>query len=245
MGLTAVMIDNREPQAITNLKFGGVPTVVTTLEAGDLWASCSDDEMVLIERKTPNDLLNSIKDGRLFMQCANLRNHSPWAYLVVTGPLINSGEFVIAEGRLTGWRWDDVWGAILKCQELGVCVTFCRDDREYESAVIRLARRERNKDVVLEPRFNGRIMSPGEQVLIALPGIGYERAQQLLVEFDNHVGHALAWLTWQHKNPAHDIAGIGAGTKLGVRKALGLSDDEELDVWKPEKITKEREKVAA
>jgi ERCC4-type nuclease len=244
--LTACMIDNREPQHVQDLKFGGIPTVVTMLDTGDLWASCADGELLVIERKTPNDLLNSIKDGRLFNQCSAMRARSVWAYVVVTGALSHTVDgMVTVDGNVTGWRFDDVMGAILTVQELGVSVVFCRGDREYESTIQRLAKRERVKEKVIAPRSNGRLLTPGEQILSSLPGIGLERAQALMNEFD-HVGRALAWLTWRHKNANHDVAGVGLGTKLNVRRALGLAEDEEIDVWKPEVIeTMKQERIVA
>lgn len=243
--LTACMIDQREPEHVKALKFGGIPTVVTLLDCGDLWASCDDGELLVIERKTPNDLLNSISDGRLFNQCSVMRGRSVWAYVCITGALNHTvNGFVTVDGNVTGWRFDDVQGALLTCQELGVSVLFCRGDKEYEATIQRLARRERVKEKAIAPRTNGRLLTPGEQILISLPGIGLERAQALLGEFD-HVACALAWLTWRHKDSRYDIAGVGLGTKLNVRRALGLNEDEELDVYKPEAIEKmkEQEKV--
>ncbi len=244
--ITATMIDSREPAFIQDLQFSGVPKVVTVLDAGDLWASCADGELLVIERKTPMDLLGSIKDGRLFQQCATMRQRSVWAYLVVTGVLLNNDDVVIAENRRTGWRWPDVQGALLSVQEAGVAVVYCHDDRDYEECVLRLSRRERCKEKVLNPRSDSRVMSPAEQLLCALPGVGMERAQALLAEFDGCAARALSWLTWLHPRPAYDISGIGVGTKAGVRKALGLADGEEIDLWRPEAVAEmTQEKVTA
>lgn len=52
--LQALIIDSREPEDIQQLDFG-CPSVVTALECGDLWASCADGELLVIERKTPSD----------------------------------------------------------------------------------------------------------------------------------------------------------------------------------------------
>lgn len=236
MSLSAVMIDNREPAHITNLKFGGIPAVVTTLETGDLWASCADGELLVVERKTVNDLLHSIKDGRLFNQAAKLRERSPWAYLVVTGALTHSldGHIIVDRGN-TQWRYDDVQGALLTIQELGVSLIHCRDDSEYEAAIIRLAKRERCKDKVIAPRSQGKLLTPGEQILTSLPGIGLERAQLLMNEFQGDTGHAISWLTWL--DTFVEIAGIGNGTKAGVRRALGLAENEWLTVFSPEAVS--------
>lgn len=231
--LTGVMIDNREPQSIQSLKFGGVPTMRLQLETGDLWASTDDGEMLIIERKTPSDLLGSIKDGRLFQQVAAMRAKSKWAYVMVTGALAHSLDgHVITENRTTGWRWDDVQGALLTIQELGVSLIHCQSDSHYEEAVVRLARRDRKKVKAIEPRVTPHVLTDAEKVLISLPGIGIERAGLLLSEHGS-AAYSIAWLTWL--NTFAEVSGIGDGTKHNVRKALGLKAEEWIAVMDIEK----------
>lgn len=231
--LTGAMIDNREPAAIQNLKFGGVPTMRLQLEAGDLWASTDDGEMLVIERKSPSDLLGSIKDGRLLNQCAAMRDKSKWAYVVVTGALAHTLDgHIITDNRTTGWRFDDVAGALLTVQELGVGVIHCQSDSHYEQTVMRLAKRDRKATKPIEPRTQAHILTEQEKILMALPGIGLERAGLLLGEFES-AAHAVAWLTWI-EDFRHDVAGIGNGTKHKIRAALGLKPEEWLTVFYPE-----------
>lgn len=229
--LQALMIDSREPVEIQRLDFGA-PAVVTALECGDLWASCADGELLIIERKTPSDLLASIGDNRLFLQAQKMRERSKWAYIVVTGwltPTHDNKTFV--NNRLTGWNWDSVQGALLSVQEAGVRVAYCANDHHYPATVQWLARRQRAAEQVIAPVAATRIMTPAERVLTGLPGIGLERAQELL---DAHLSpaHALAWLTWL--DTFGEVAGIGKGIKTGVRKALGLADGQELTIWSEE-----------
>lgn len=229
MPLTAVMLDSREPANITAMRFGGAPTVVTTLQSGDLWATTDDGTLLVVERKTPNDLLASIKDNRLFGQVTAMRERSAWVYVVITGVLSHTLDGkVIANERTTGWDWDSVQGALLTVQELGAGVVMCRGDEWYEDAVLRLARRDHSKEKAIQPRTQGHILSGAEQILTSLPGIGLERAQRLLNYFDN-AAHALAWLTWM--GTFAEVEGIGDGTKRQVRRALGLSDDQWLTVF--------------
>jgi ERCC4-type nuclease len=225
-------VDNREPQSIQSLQFGGIPKFINTLDTGDLWASTDDNEFLVIERKTPSDLLNSIKDGRLFQQVAAMRERSKWCYVLVSGALTHTLDgHVITDNRTTGFRYDDVQGALLTVQELGVSLIHCQSDSHYEEAVIRLARRERTAEKSIQPRMKAAFLSPAEQILISLPGIGLERAKLLLSECPD-AAHAIAWLTWL--DTFHEIAGIGDGTKRNVRKALGLNDDQWLTVFTPE-----------
>lgn len=229
--LQAILCDSREPTWIQGLAFGGVPSMVTALDYGDLWLTTGDGEMLCVERKTPTDLLGSIKDNRLFSQCAGMRQRTPWAYLIVTGLLraTRDGK-VIADERVTGWEWNSVAGALLTCQEMGVGVVHTTNESEYEAAVLRLANRKRGEEYIIQSKMDSRVMSHAEQVLTSLPGIGWQRAQDLLRVFDGNVGQALAWLTWLN-TVGDGPAGVAGGTKAAVRKALGLTDDEELYCW--------------
>lgn len=212
--------------------------MVTTLDYGDAWVTAGNGDMICIERKAPNDLLGSIKDNRLFNQIAGIRAKTPWAYLVITGILTSTvNGKVIADERVSGWDWNSVQGALLTVQEMGVRVVFTESDQDYEATICRLCNRERKPEFVIEPLAQPKFMSPGEVMLTALPGIGLERAQTLLREFDNRPCDALAWLTWHRWNEEHPVAGIGKGIKVGVRKALNLEDHMILDVCPDEKAT--------
>lgn len=224
--LTGVIIDSREG-LIKDMDFG-VPKAVTTLETGDLWASCSDGQMLVIERKTPTDLLKSIADGRLSSQVSRMRSMSSWCYLIVTGALTPSPDGkTIANGKVQGWSWASVQGALLNVQEQGVNVITISHDGKIPETLHLLAARERGQRVI-PPAPPSRIMTPAEQMLTALPGIGISRAQSLLAEFDRPAT-ALVWLT--ELDTIAEIAGIGNGTKDGVRKSLGLTQDESLTLW--------------
>lgn len=212
--------------------------MVTALDYGDAWVTAANGDMICIERKAPNDLLGSIKDNRLFNQIAGIRAKTPWSYLVVTGVLTATVQGkVVADERVSGWDWNSVQGALLTVQEMGVRVVFAESDQDYEATICRLCNRERKSEFVIEPLAQPKFMSPGEIMLTALPGIGLERAQTLLREFDNRPCDALAWLTWHRWNEEHPVAGIGKGVKTGVRKALNLEDHMILDVCPDEKAT--------
>ena len=63
MTISAVICDSREPQWVQNLQFDGIPKTVEFLEQGDLMAATDEGELILVERKTPDDFLNSLKQG--------------------------------------------------------------------------------------------------------------------------------------------------------------------------------------
>lgn len=220
MAINAISVDQREPEWVF-FAFAGLPTVRTMLDTGDVWAAADDDSMLVIERKTPTDLLSTLAADRLFTQCSNLAALSPWAYLVITGTLLPGPDGkTVADGRETGWNYDAVQGALLTVQELGVRVVTCRGDADFAQCVVRLSNRSR-KTLPVGPARQTHVLSGGEAVLASLPGIGFEKVQSVL----GHCGTpawALSYLTLLGEN---GVAGIGDGTKRGIRRALGLDDD--------------------
>ena len=70
--IQAVIIDSREPEWVQSLTFGGVPTTVMAMDECDIKAVCDDGATILVERKTSDDLLNTLKDDRLFPQMNRL-----------------------------------------------------------------------------------------------------------------------------------------------------------------------------
>lgn len=226
MSITALMIDSREPEWIQKLAFDGLPTVVTMLPTGDVMAATSTGEMILVERKTPDDFLGSLRDERLLPQLANMLDKTRWAYLVITGELQRGqiGNVVTDRGN-TGWNWAAVQGALLTIQEMGVFVTFAGGDSDFEQCVLRLGARERKEDLLLTPARFPRILSAQEAMVAALPGIGVER-MQILLDACASPGWALCALT----DPTTHITGIPMNVKTKVRAAWGLKEDEQLGI---------------
>lgn len=222
----SIVIDQREPSHIQNLKISNAITVVTLLEAGDLMIATEDNQILLIERKTPEDLLGSIKDGRIFEQCHKMKQVTPWCYVVITGQfVIGQNGKVFTGNRETGWNYDAVEGALLSIQELGVFVVHCKSDMDFAPTVERLASRSRGTLSIGVARSSS-VLSAGEQMLTTLPGLGYEKVKKLLAEYKNNPAEALCWLTWL----GFEVTGlgIGDGIKSNVRKALGLQPNQTL-----------------
>lgn len=223
--MLAVTIDSREPSSMQGLKFGKVPTVVTTLDSGDCRVMCDDGALLVIERKTPEDFLASIKDGRLFEQCTNMKAVSPYAYVIITGPIHRTPDGkVYTASRITGWSYRSYMGARLTVTELGCGIIDLTNELEYPDTIQWLAERDRGP-VSAAPR-NGHILSPGETCLTALPGIGLDKAQ-LLLQAHPSVARALEFLT---RLDLGGIQGIGEKTKQNIKRALGLKENECLKV---------------
>jgi ERCC4-type nuclease len=234
--LVQVLVDSREPDWVRALPFGGAHVVPALIEAGDLLAMTAGGAAVLVERKTAGDLLSSIKDGRLIAQAAAMREVTEWAYLVVTEPMYPGrfGQvlFQPTRGRTmalreTAWGWHALQGALTTVQDLGVGVVWCGGDDHFEATALWLFERERGPVAV--PRRTGLPLPEEESILCALPGVGPERARELLRACGS-VAWALYALTEQPGAGAYkkSVVGVGPKTRLEVRRALGLKDGEAL-----------------
>lgn len=227
MGIAAVMIDQREPDWVKRMTFGGALVAVTLLECSDFRIACDDGEVLLVERKTASDLLASIADGRLLNQAADMAHTSRWSYLLITGEIASNRDGkVVADGILTGWSFAAVQGALLSIQEMGVFITYCAGNSDIEPALTRIAARHRDESLVVMPARAPSVLSDGEAVLVSLPGIGLDRLDALMKACSTPA-RALAFLT---DLGANGVPGIGPHTKANVRKALSLAVGETLTI---------------
>ncbi len=218
MSIEAVLVDSREPEWAQKLTFGCPSVAVTLLDVGDYWLTCSDGALVLVERKTSSDLLNTLRDDRLFPQLQAMRERSPWSYLAICGSLLpGPNQKCLVDGRESGWNWSSVQGALLTAQEIGVHVVQIANDFEFEKSIIRLANRDRQA-VRVQPARDIALLSDAEIVLTSLPGIGGDTAGKLL----QHCGTAATALWALTSERDSHIPGVGTGIKRKVRRALGL-----------------------
>jgi len=235
--IEAVLVDSREPDWVQGLTFGGAPTSVTMLEECDIKAITSDGHTLVVERKTPDDLLNTLKEERLFPQMTRLSDErltqqlagyppTSWPYLLICGQLSpGPNGKVMTERGVTGWSYGAVMGALLSIQEMGVFVVFC-GDTEFEKTIISLGSRERDGVQKILPPRPAVMLGPGAAFLASLPGIGPERVIELM--------------RWSANIPAHALAGIvdleieaplPENTRKRIRAVLGLKDRQILEIW--------------
>lgn len=228
MSIVSVVIDSREPEHIKRLTFGCQAVACNMLDSGDLLAILDDGAMLAVERKTPGDLLNSIRDNRIWAQLVGIRALTKWSYLCITGELHRASDgHVCTDGRVTGWNWAALQGALLQAQEIGVFVVYAANDADYEDTVLRLAARSHRDEMLITPARAPRILNESEQIVCAMPGIGPEKVQPIL-EYAGTPAWALSWLTMLESQER--VPGIGIGTKRTIRRALGLAENEELSV---------------
>lgn len=228
MSISAIIIDSREPDWVKQLNFGDIPTSVQLLEQGDLMAASNDGELILVERKTPDDFLNSLKSDRLMLQLANMLTVTRWAYLMITGEFKLGVNGEVVTSRVTGWNWDAVQGAILSIQEMGVYVVHCQGDEDYEAAIIRLGNRDRSKVAPVPPAKQPHVYTQAEAVLAALPGIGFKRLKSVLDAGGGSPAWAIALLT--NLDEVEKFPGVPYGDRQRIRNVLGLKTNEMLAI---------------
>jgi len=90
-----LIIDNREKDLINYCNKNNLSFLQSNLHIGDIIFSENNSEFIIIERKTINDLLSSIKDGRYREQKLRLLQKSQQGidvYYLIEGIIINSSK---------------------------------------------------------------------------------------------------------------------------------------------------------
>jgi hypothetical protein len=229
--MTAIMLDSREPQWIKDLTFGGLPVAVTLLEHGDIWVATDDGCLLLIERKTPDDFLNSLRDERLFGQLEPLANKrydeqlagkpvTTYPYLLITGAFGIGANGMVVTDRQTGWSYASVQGTLLSIQGMGIYVVFAAGDSDVEGAVLRLIDHKRGGELPILPVRPAQALGPKEALISCLPHIGIERSQEILKAANYNLAHTLSALS----DPEVDMP-VGKKVRADIRQFLGLSEE--------------------
>jgi ERCC4-type nuclease len=206
---------------------------VEYLEQGDLMAATESGELLLVERKTPDDFLNSLRQDRVMLQLANMLEVTRWSYLMITGEFKLGVNGQVVTQRVTGWNWDAVQGAILSIQEMGIYVIHCQGDDDYEAGIIRLGNRDRSSVVHVPPPKQPHILNQAEAVMAALPGIGFKRLKTVMDYAGGSVAWALVGLT--DLEEMKNYPGVPYGDRQRIRNVFGLKPNEKLAVY-PQKL---------
>ena len=184
MNGTIITIDTNEnmhhPEHKTKLSEMGALCNINQLDY-DFHIIAPDGATIGIERKTPRDYLDSIKDGRLFNQGKNLVESVQWPYVVIDGIFCPYGGFVsiVNDKELTKWQWHSLQGSLISLQEMGIAIVY---DPDFHGAVKRIVNRSRDS-VKIAPRRDSVVYSEQESTLMTLPGIGSKKAVEYLKMF--------------------------------------------------------------
>lgn len=221
--IQTVLIDQKQPQVLDHLDYDGAIVTRAPLAAGSLNLIAHDGTLLAIERLPVESLFMAIQRGTLTDRAAALTALTPWAYLVIVGEYASDrrGKTIIA-GHPTGWSWQSVQGGLATVQELGVVVVSCASDNQLGDLLRMLAQRNRGVAKVA-PLREALFLTPAEQILLAIPGIGEMKAESLIDTCES-AARALIALT----DPVYAPPGVGPKTIESARRALGLLDNERL-----------------
>lgn len=169
------------------------------------------DDQLLVERKTLPDLVQSIKDGRLFKQALLLVDASAQAVMVLEG----RGRD-LAASRMSRQA---IQGALtMLTLEIGLPILRAADPAETAALMLMAARQRRAIAAGDLPRHGRRPTGKRRlqsHILQGLPGIGPARARHLIQRF----GSVRAVMT----APVDELAatpGIGSDTAKRIRRAV-------------------------
>ncbi len=170
----SVYVDNREFRSevvkILSEEFKVIPQ---QLEIGDYIIS----DRIAIERKSVNDFLESIKDGRLFEQLKNLKNNYEKPILVIEGESLFS----------RGFHENAIYGALASIiGDFSIPVIFTKNPRETSKLISSLVRREFSERREISLRKEKKIMNDDDRIqyiIESLPNISATLAKRLLEHF--------------------------------------------------------------
>lgn len=161
---------------------------VTNLKAGDIVVT--GERALLIERKSPNDLISSIRNNRLFEQLVKMLSAES-----IEGKEVARIALLI-HGELFGYLalekdyYSQIYGALMEISFVyGVPVFFATNDSEMKSFLRTAIKREREEknDSEIRARWyrERKIPHKDERVylLSSIPFIGEKLAQKLLERF--------------------------------------------------------------
>ena len=172
-----IVVDSREPDTMAALLVGmGMKVEKRTITPGDYIVA----EGWAVERKTVNDFINSLFQGRLLEQLRRLKETYPKPVLLLEGNIALG-----LEGRRNPRSF---WGALMMIElELCIPVLVTMNLRQSADALYTLAKRLQKKS---ESRFSLRhkpkMLSDRERQIFTVegfPNVGDELAVRLLKKF--------------------------------------------------------------
>ena len=172
--LPMIYADTREiSELVEMLRAHGTHVEVKQLDFGDFVVS-SD---VVIERKTLDDFVKSIFDGRLFKQLANMKEKYARPILVIQGE----------KKHLSGIGESAFYGALASVlADFSVPIFFATNEREVVEIVFHLARREqmekKRETRIREGKKPATLAEIQRYIVSGVPGVSGVLADRLLSE---------------------------------------------------------------
>jgi ERCC4-related helicase len=209
-----IYVDSRElAQFVERLRSRGAQVEVKQLEIGDFVASSE----VVIERKTTDDFVRSIFDGRLFKQLAAMTDKYSRPVLVVQGDykqIIGIGESAF-------------YGALASViSDFKTPVLLASSEREVAEIVYHIARREqlekKRETRIREGRKPSTLAQNQRYIVSGIPGVDAVLADRLLARMST-----IEQLFSASESELRDVGGIGEVMarrirQLATAKYIGL-----------------------
>ncbi|RLE85639.1 MAG: hypothetical protein DRJ41_00835 [Thermoprotei archaeon] len=176
-----IIADDRERGSgvIEYLRSMGISVNIDRLEVGDYIIS----KEICIERKTVNDLINSIIDKRLFEQSRHLVLAFEKVYLIVEGDIDYTLRYRKIDLR-------QIYGALASVSELGIRLMFTKDPRQTATFLYVLHKRMKKSVRRYLPPTKIKVMKDSKSLplvqlnlIASLPGISVELAEKILRHF--------------------------------------------------------------
>ena len=210
IGRVSIVADDRENASGVLEELRAIDRVLLTVERlarGDFLVH----ENFAVERKTLRDFSVSVLDGRLFKQAAALVTMDRRSVLILEGTL--------ADAKALRLSRDAIQGALITVSVFyGLTVLRARDSAETARLLLYLGRQARQFASGAIPRPGYRPKGKRARqlfILQGLPGVGPDRAAQLLDYFGSVQAVANATST-----DLSAVAGIGESTASKIRWAL-------------------------
>lgn len=228
---SALLVDSREPGWIAEALKASLPEAsisVCELPVGDIQFFSVDRKLIVIERKTISDFLNSLRDGRLADQIRRAVESADIPILLVEGEWrvsYYSGTLEFRTDnfwRASGWRLSSVQNLILDLQLQGV-ICIIEPTAATAETLVRLFRffQRRTHDFVRRPSSPEVAVSPDMEFnravacISSLYGIGPNAAASLL----RSLGSIRSVLTADPKT----LSQVQIGTRrLGMARATSF-----------------------
>lgn len=167
-------MDDREPELLEKLlRKGGIYVERKRIEVADYLIGAD----VCVERKTLEDFLRSIYDGRLFEQVEEMRRCCETVVIIVE----NSCKIDVR-------RRPQYLGALAYLSLRGVSVIHLSDQEETAQFLSYLTRKvegDRPSIIPVRRKKRPKAFEEAYSVLLSFPSIGPKSAEKLMIEFRN------------------------------------------------------------
>ena len=223
-----IVVDERERSSNIPelLKNAGAVIDFTQLKVGDYIVSSE----TAVERKTVRDLISSIYDGRLFVQCSDLVKHYQKPLLVVQGNIAelaeSSEDMEDIDVKLHAERMPLAYDALITvATEFRIPVIHTPSAEQTAQLLVTLVNRSLQEAKATGPllrkiKKENPIHIQQLSVLASLPGVGEKLAARMLQKFHTPIRALNASAA-----ELATIPGFGLTRAERVRKVLNTSDN--------------------